>query len=336
MPGQEKCFKCGSVLENKTEVINVNPPRMLSWKRPFRFFPRFIRSFGFMPSIGKGIRIPRWMKLVSSIGIFGIVLSIIPGLSHVIQSRFKDIKWYVLAWFILMAAGIFLYGGFFGLCFFGLAIAAHTWIALDSSILKEVRGFGHIMLAYGLTALMMIMVYRGVNNLAIHMAVAPINMDIPYQNIEAGDYVLARTNMLEIEDISRGTIVLVRQHRRARYGGYGYGNAGPAHGRLAAMQIVGLPGETLDIEEGSFFINGNRLDDDQYPLPDWLQGMKMSVEIPNGSFFASSEYNVNRRGRGLESRDVNSVCVIPADQFEAKAFMRWLPVRRRGYIKEIE
>ena len=117
---------------------------------------------------------------------------------------------------------------------------------------------------------------------------------------------------------------------------YGDRNTERVYGRLAAVQIVGLPGETLDIEDGSFFINGNRLDNDQYPVPDWLQRMQMSVKIPNGSFFASSEYNVYRRGRGLEARDVNSVCVIPADWFEAKAFMRWLPVRRRGYIKEIE
>ena len=218
MPGQEKCFKCGSVLENKTEAINVNPPRMFSWKRPFRFFPRFIRSFGFMSSMGKGIRVLRWIKLASTIGIFGIVLSIIPGLSHVIQRRFKDVKWYVLAWFILMAAGAFFYGGFFGLCFFGLAIAAHTWVALDSSVLKEGQELGYIMLAYGLTALMMTMVYRGVNNLAINMEVAPINIDIPYQNIKAGDYVLARTNTLEIEDMGRGAIALVRPSRSMRYG----------------------------------------------------------------------------------------------------------------------
>ena len=101
MPGLDTCLRCGSVLINADEPIDIHPPRMSRWKKPIRNFFRQLRQF--MPISawsGEDLHFhffPPWLKKISRVNFLGAFLSIIPGLAHLIQKRFHSIRWWVLA-----------------------------------------------------------------------------------------------------------------------------------------------------------------------------------------------------------------------------------------------
>jgi len=334
MPGQSTCFKCGSTLAQEADSVEVNPPRMSRWKRPLRCTFRWLRAFHMIPSGGISIPIPPWLSQFSREGLFGILLSVIPGLAHLLQGRLREIRWYVLAWFVSLVGALLLYGGFWGLCFFGLAIGLHAWIAIHSALIKQVADFGHRAFALLLVSLGVLVVYRNLGGLIFrNLAGGYSNITVPYHRIETGDYLLASRSRLRNKPLTRGSLVLSSLEGARR----GIGLI-MSRGRLdmGIVQIVGLPGEKLEIKDGAFWINDEQLDGEKYPLPTWLHRIKMSVTIPKSSYFISSEYNVEVHGRLLNVLDVTNVCLVGPDSFEAKAFMRWMPLMRRGFIRDTE
>jgi hypothetical protein len=106
------------------------------------------------------------------------------------------------------------------------------------------------------------------------------------------------------------------------------------NGDLMIGQIVGLAGEQVEIVEGSFIIDGQKLDTGQYPVPEWLLHVtKLSVKIPADEYFVSVPYTVRSRGVRLSSSYIQQVCFVRAGDIEAKAFMRWWPLSRRGFLR---
>ena len=147
----------------------------------------------------------------------------------------------------------------------------------------------------------------------------------------AGDYLLARRSRLRREPLTRGALVLAFLEDTRD------GIIMSGGGRdMGIVQVVGLPGEKLEIKGKTFWINDEQLDVEKYPLPAWLHNMTMSVTIPKGSYFISAEYNVEAHGRVLNVLDVTGVCLVGSGSFEAKAFMRWMPLMRRGFIRDTE
>lgn len=333
MPGQSTCFKCGSTLAQKADAVEVNPPRMARWKRPLRCTFRWLRSFHVIPSGGISIPVPPWLSRFSREGLFGILLSVIPGLAHLLQGRFREIRWYVLAWFVSLVGALFLYGGFWGLCLFGLAVGLHAWIAIHSALIKQVTDFGYRVFALILVSLGVLVVYRNIGGLIFrNLTGGYSSVTVPYHRIEAGDYLLASRSRLRSEPMTRGALV-VAYLEDTRYGFWPW----PQRSRdMGIVQVVGLPGEKLKIKDNAFWINDEQLDGEKYPLPAWLHNMTMSVTIPKSSYFVSAAYNVEAYGRGLEALDVREVCIVGSGSFEAKAFMRWMPLMRRGFIRDTE
>src|SRR3990172_10935787 len=91
LPGQTRCFKCGSILASPGGVIAIEPPRMAAWKRPFRNMTRSLR--GLMPAH----RLPRprtaqpsqhaeSFMAVESLG--SLVLGLFPGLPYLLTDQF--------------------------------------------------------------------------------------------------------------------------------------------------------------------------------------------------------------------------------------------------------
>jgi len=279
------------------------------------------------------IHIPPWLSRFSKEGLFGILLSLIPGLAHLLQGRFREIRWYVLAWFLSLVLALFFYGGFLGLCFFGLAVGLHAWIAIHSALIKQVTDFGHRAFALALVSLGVLVVYRNIGGLTFrNLAGGYSGVTVPYHRIETGDYLLASRSRLRNEPITRGALVLAYLED-TRHGFWPW----PQRRRdMGIVQIVGLPGEKLEIRGRAFWINDEQLDGEKYPLPAWLHRIRMSVTIPNSSYFVSAAYNIEAHGRGLESGDVSEVCIIGSGSFEARAFMRWMPLMRRGFIRDTE
>jgi hypothetical protein len=98
------------------------------------------------------------------------------------------------------------------------------------------------------------------------------------------------------------------------------------------VQIVGLPGEKIAIEKGQFVVDDEILDPERFPVPGWLKKKTFSKVLSKDEYFISALY----RGTGYNEGQMLSVCLKSQTQIEAKAFARWMPLSRKGFIRESE
>ena len=259
--------------------------------------------------------------------LWGLVLSIIPGLAHLVHRRFREICWYFIAWLIVLIAGLFLYGTNIGLFFVGLAVGLHAWIAIQHSLLKQLKGFGERLGAVLVALILLALIYWAVSKVLLPSLRAGYTaLNIPHQNIQRRDYLLGRREDISSHPLPRGSLVftqLAYLDRRERAFG----------GGSMFVQIIGLPGETIQIQGDRYIIDGKAMDTETYPLPRWLHERRISIIVPPDSYVVSSEYNAPRN---IREGHVRTACLIGFDAVQARAFMRWLPVSRRGFIEEME
>jgi hypothetical protein len=336
MPGQTKCFQCGSILNSQAATVDVHPPRMAPWKKPFRNVTRWMRRHRMVPTWSPPECISSRIKTdsVDYSCLRGLFLSIIPGLAHLIHHRFREIRWYFLGWLIALSIGLFLYGYSIGLCFVGLAVGLHAWIAVQHSLMKHLGTFGERLGALFITMIILALIYWATPRVLLSdLTGGYTSLTLPYQNVQRGDYLLAWRNEPADHPLPRGSLVLTR------LGSVTVGRR-TARSRTAGdmiVQIIGLPAETLQINQDVYIIDGRPLDSEKYPVPQWLHERKFSTTIPPDSYFVSSEYNIPVRGRGgIGDPQIRTVCVISFEAVRARAFMRWSPVSRRGFIEETE
>lgn len=329
IPGQKTCIKCGSALEIKSTAINIYPPRMPRWKKPFRDMLRSMRKGKAVPQDKAKSNLTPRVKEFFTDSFLGLFLSIIPGLAHWVQNRFREIRWHFLAWLVLLLSGLFLYGSAAGFICFGLAIGVHTAIAIQYGILKDVTNLREKIIIVILVLIGLTFMYRFIPRMP------PLNLDagyssltIPYYNVEAGDYLLARGGLDEKVLLPRGSLVLIHP---ATLGGYRRivtrGN------KTTIGEIVGLAGEKVQINNGVFIVDGQLLDVEKYPVPPWLRKHTFSATIPNESYFVSIRYSVAAHGIQLGASHIKQVCIVHTSDIEAKAFMKWWPLSRRGFLK---
>ena len=328
IPGQKTCVKCESILESESKPIDIYPPRMPIWKKPIRYLLKLIRKW-IAPLKRIEIKPPAWIAQATDDILIGLVLSLIPGLAHFTQKRFKEIRWYFLAWLVLLIAGLFLFGSQAGFICLGLAIGIHTTIAVQYKILKELEiGKKLVMVILILIALTIIYSFSP-RILVPNLTGSYSNMSAPYQKIAAGDYLLGWRNLKQNAALKRGDLVFmhpeyVGNHREQTYTGR----------ELIVGQIVGLAGEQLEIKGGVFAVNGQQVDSKIYPVPQWLRINEYSVIIPERSYFISVQYNITvGHNMALESTQVNLICIRKAEDIDSRVFMRWMPLSKRGFVR---
>lgn len=328
IPGQKTCIKCGSVLEIKPTSIDVHPPRMPKWEKPFRNLLRLIRRGRVVPRGNIRPLHSPWLREVSDDSFLGLFLSIIPGFAHFIQKRFGEVKWYFLAWLILLIAGLFLYGSIAGSICLGLAIGLHAGITVQYGIIKELAGLREKIFTVILVLFALTFIYRLTPKIIIpNLTGGYSSLSVPSYDIETGDYLLTWSGLDQKALLPRGSLVLIHPVTFT-----GYGRATVSKAKIIG-QIVGLAGDYLEIQGDFFIVNGQQLDIDKYPVPQWLQKLNFSTIIPDNSYFVSSRYNVTAHGMQLEVSYISKVCLVKADDIEAKAFMRWWPLSKRGFIR---
>jgi hypothetical protein len=301
---------------------------MSKWKRPFRNLLRLIRRGKVVPQENLRLHSHPWFGEAFSDSFLGLFLSIIPGLAHFIQNRFREIRWYFLAWLVLLVSSLFLYGSAAGYICLGLAVGIHAYIAIQYGIIKEIAHLREKILTVILVLIALTFIYRFIPRILIpNLTGGYSSLSVPYYKVEAGDYLLAWGGLDQETLLTRSSLVLV------------YPVTFSSHGRTTEGkekiigQIVGLPGEYLEIQEGFFVVNGQQLHVDKYPVPQWLQRLNFTATIPENSYFVSARYNVAAHGVRLEASHVHHVCVVKSSDIEAKAFMRWWPLLKRGFIR---
>ncbi len=330
IPGQKTCIKCGSILQSDGTVINVYPPRMAFWKKPFRGISRWLRRQGIPADITRQFVLPWWAKTILQDSVIGLFFSIVPGLAHLLAKRFKEIRWYFMAWLILLLSGLFFYNSTIASMLIASAIGVHVWIALQYGFIKQLGVFAHRVLAALVVFAALALIYWYLPGLILpNFTTGYISFDIPYRNIKQGDFFLVHRYISRQHLIPRGSLVLIRP------AAIGYHNVTHSDYTMVG-QVVAVASEKVEIKEGAFIIDGQKLDPAKYPVPTWLRGRKISVNIGSNSYFISTDYSVHIHGARLGDAQVRTVCVVNADDIEGRAFMLWWPLSRRGFVRQID
>ena len=262
-----------------------------------------------------------------------LLVSVIPGLAHVIQGRLQPARWYLLAWFLLLVFSLLFYGTAVSYPFLGVAIAVHAWTAVQGSFLfEQVRGYWRRLVAIACIGIILWLLYWAVGRAAFGGITGGYTaLEIPFQNVRRGDYLLVRRIPARAAALPRGALVLYSTQAVG-------GNARQSYRQLGGEmigQIVGHPGETVEIRGGRFYVDGRELDPQRYPVPAWLAGRSFSVAVPPSSYFVSSEFAWSRET--LDSGPVlRAACLCGQGSIAGRAFIRWLPLSRRGFLKEAE
>ncbi|OGG03767.1 signal peptidase I [Candidatus Gottesmanbacteria bacterium RBG_16_52_11] len=140
------------------------------------------------------------------------------------------------------------------------------------------------------------------------------SMDPTFHN---GEYILTNKVEYKVSDPQRGDIVIFKSPRNKDID--------------YIKRIIALPGETLRLQDGVFFINNLPLDESKYLSADvvtyggsYLREMA-EVTVPGGEYFVVGD----NRQHSSDSREFGP---IPKEDFIGKAFFRYWPFARSGLI----
>ena len=94
---------------------------------------------------------------------------------------------------------------------------------------------------------------------------------------------------------------------------------------LLIKRVIGLPGDTVLIEDGNVYINGNMIPDN-YTKDRYTNGY-MSIKVPSGSYFCMGDNRLHSTDSRFES-----VGCVKMDQIKGKVVFRLFPFNKVGRI----
>lgn len=128
--------------------------------------------------------------------------------------------------------------------------------------------------------------------------------------LEIGDRVLANKVAYDLSDVERGDIVLFES---------------PVDGRVLIKRAVGLPGDTLEIRDGTLYLN-DEPQEEPYLEPGARRPPPFGpVTVPEGYFFAMGDNRMN-------STDSRSYGPLPGESLIGEAEVRFWPPTRLNVL----
>lgn len=127
--------------------------------------------------------------------------------------------------------------------------------------------------------------------------------------LQPGDVVIGLKSAIVGDDIKRGDIVIV---------GGAFSN-----GELYVKRVIGLPGETISINDGEVYINGQKLKEPWLPSDGGFSssGELSEVKLEENQYFVLGD---NR----FASRDSRSFGPVTKQDIKAKVVLRIFPLDR--------
>jgi hypothetical protein len=324
MPGQARCFKCGSILEGEAGILDIRPPRMASWKRPWRRASRLLRRHSPLAASAESKIPAKWAAENADI-IWGLILSIVPGFAHLLKGRFRRILWAWLLWLLFFGLNALLFKTAWGWRSLGVAAAIHAWIALDLELRAQLNEALERVFALLIAFVFFLLVYV----ILAHICLPGIEftrtpLAIPGADLRSGDTLLLRARADESQMLTRGA--LVGFQARA------IGNGGTT---ATIGQIVGLPNEEVVIDQGVYMVNGRSLSTDDYPVPAWLPRRRIELLAGPNQYFVSSMYRA-RGVRGVRDDAIKRLCLVDKEAIGSRATMLWWPLNRRHRLTTLD
>ncbi len=90
-------------------------------------------------------------------------------------------------------------------------------------------------------------------------------------------------------------------------------------------RIVGLPNETIEVHDGGVYVNGRRLDEDEYFAGVTAPGSDRSLVVPEQGYYVLGD----NRGQSIDSRRFR---VVPEAAIVGKVWLVYWPVDKIGLL----
>jgi len=244
----------------------------------------------------------------------------------------------------------------------------HAWIATDAVIAtkrfkQKMTAFESISLRLGGIALLVLLLYAAYGQVqrAMGFTAGLAGVTVPVDRVAMGDVILCRflTAGQEPLPIKRGDLALVRVpnvlygygenglHGHGENALYGHGERRAGGGYLGETvgQLIALPGDQLVVTPKGFVLNGRALDVVKFPVPASLNWESATLTLGKDEYFVTMEWRaleeeahggLGAGGRVVTVRVAALDCVYPGQDVLARGVMRWSPIWRRGFLKELE
>jgi len=290
MPNQEACARCRAQLKaaETLDPKDVRPPRagILGFVRPAQYVVN--RMIDCLPS--------RMSERLSHLFVGGetlpgsaaaaIVLSVAPGLGHLLDGRRRAALIAFAAWAVVVALAVNFYAGLAGGLLVGLVVGVHTSVMFDAGRVRRyaatLRSRFHVMI------LLLIVVGFGYF-LVDRMVRSRINFVTAAFGLAAADVVPEDCLLVSRRAAAcrRGDLVIASSSDRARYAA--------GHERYidlsiqgeAVFVVVAVAGDDLQVSPEGIRVNGSLMHPDD--LPDgWvpLPRKPLTMTVPDGRVVA--------------------------------------------------
>lgn len=158
---------------------------------------------------------------------------------------------------------------------------------------------------------LMVMVYLFI------MSPQEISGESMYPTFENGEYILTNKVEYKIHEPLRGDVIVFKS---------------PSNKDIDYIKrIIGVPGDTVSLVDGKYYVNGKLLDESYLPpnlytFAGSFLKENQEITVPAGYYFVSGD----NRPHSLDSREFG---VIPKTDIIGKALLRYWPFDRAGLIK---
>ena len=308
IPGQTKCFSCGCILESE-EDFDPTPPRASAWKkinsRTTRIFRKVGLRFRFVPS--GFIENLCWNELIA------VGLSLVPGLPQVLQCRFKHMWWAIALWGFCLIGGLLLLGTDLGAVLIAVCISTHAFL-ISNSILLKLKFWRQILLNLALTAIIASFYVHVMWHWVFGLSQVGAGVVLPAQNITSNSRTLVRR--VGDRNWERGDLVVVPMETHTNHG------VNRRHNGMG--QIIGLPGETIQLKDNHFFCNGVPLSIIKYPIQQDYNNRELTVTLGPSEYFLNINYNI-RFDRQADISILKEACIFNEEQIAGRVIVK-LPI----------
>lgn len=134
--------------------------------------------------------------------------------------------------------------------------------------------------------------------------------------LESGDRILVNKISYHLHSVKRNDVVIVKQN-------------GAEHNYYSAERVLGLPGETVQIQDGLLYINGKKLKESfDFPVMENGGLALEEITLDSGEYFVLCD----NRNNGEDSRNA-SVGNILKENIVGKA---WIRMNTVEFVKNID